>query len=83
MPKYRRLPSENSCPKIDWFKDLDLPQGRTFKCDKREVIQLDHIERENENGDMEYKNSSWRKSRGNDTFLYPFLQIPSFQPSKK
>ena len=52
MPKYRRLPSENSCPKIDWFKDLDLPQGRTFKCDKREVVQLDHIERENENGQI-------------------------------
>ena len=52
MPQYRRLPSENSCPKVDWFKDLDLPQGRTFKCDRREVVQLDHIERENENGQI-------------------------------
>ena len=52
MPQYRKLPSENSCPKVDWFKDLDHPQGRTFKCDRREVVQLDHIERENENGQI-------------------------------
>lgn len=52
MPKFRRLPSENSCPKVDWFTHLDLPKGRTYKCDRREVINLDHIERHNENGQI-------------------------------
>jgi len=52
MPQYRKLPSENSCPKVDWFKDLPLPKGRTYTCDKREVFELDHIERENENGQV-------------------------------
>ena len=52
MQKYRRLPSENSCPKVDWFQDLELPTGRTFKCDRREVRALDHIERENNDGQV-------------------------------
>ncbi len=52
MPKYRKLPSENSCPKVDWFKDLELPKGRTFICTGREVRALDHIERENNNGQV-------------------------------
>ena len=52
MSKYRRLPSENSCPKVDWFKDLELPKGRTFVCIGREVRALDHIERENNDGQV-------------------------------
>ena len=52
MAKYRRLPSENSCPKVDWFKDLELPTGRTFICTGREVRALDHIERENNDGQV-------------------------------
>jgi len=52
MTKYRRLPSENSCPKVDWFKDLELPTGRTFICTGREVRALDHIERENNDGQV-------------------------------
>jgi len=52
MVKYRRLPSENSCPKVDWFKDLELPTGRTFICTGREVRALDHIERENNDGQV-------------------------------
>ena len=52
MTKYRRLPSENSCPKVDWFKDLELPTGRTFICTGREVRALDHIERENNDGQI-------------------------------
>ena len=52
MTHYRKLPSENSCPKVDWFKDLELPTGRTFKCDRREVRALDHIERENNDGQV-------------------------------
>ncbi len=52
MTKYRRLPSENSCPKVDWFKDLELPTGRTFICTRREVRALDHIERENNDGQI-------------------------------
>jgi len=49
---YRRLPSENSCPKVDWFKDLELPRGRTFICTGREVRALDQIERENSYGQI-------------------------------
>ena len=52
MAKYRRMPTENSCPKADWFKDLELPTGRTFKCIGREVRPLDHVERENDNGQV-------------------------------
>lgn len=52
MAKYRKMPTENSCPKADWFKDLELPTGRTFKCTGREVRPLDHIERENDNGQI-------------------------------
>ena len=52
MPKYRRLPSENSCPKVDWFKELELPKGRTYVCKEREVHALDHIERENNDGQI-------------------------------
>ncbi len=52
MTKYRKLPSENSCPKVDWFKDLELPTGRTFICTGREVRALDHIERENNDGQI-------------------------------
>tara|TARA_Y100001970_G_scaffold217918_1_gene267074 strand:+ start:320 stop:1315 length:996 start_codon:yes stop_codon:yes gene_type:complete len=52
MTKFRKLPSENSCPKVDWFKDLELPTGRTFVCTGREVRALDHIERENNDGQV-------------------------------
>ena len=52
MAKYRRMPTENSCPKADWFKDLELPTGRTFVCTGREVRPLDHVERENDNGQV-------------------------------
>ena len=52
MLKYRKIASENSCPKPDWFKDLEYPTGRTFKCIGREVRPLDHIERENDNGQI-------------------------------
>ena len=53
MPlKYRKIASENSCPKPDWFKELELPTGRTFKCIGREVRSLDHIETENDNGQI-------------------------------
>ena len=52
MAQYRKLPSENSCPKVDWFKDLELPTGRTFICTGREVRALDHIERENNDGQI-------------------------------
>jgi len=52
MTKFRKLPSENSCPKSDWFKDLELPIGRTFVCTGRDVRPLDHIERENDIGQI-------------------------------
>lgn len=52
MPKYRKLPSENSCPKVDWFKEIELPKGRTYVCNGREVHALDHIERENNKGQI-------------------------------
>jgi len=52
MAQYRKLPSENSCPKVDWFKNLELPTGRTFVCTGREVRALDHIERENNDGQV-------------------------------
>lgn len=52
MTSYRQLPTASSCPDVDWFKDLSLPEGRTFVCIGREKIRLDQIERTNANGQV-------------------------------
>ena len=52
MSNFRKLPTASSCPDVDWFKDLPLPEGRTFVCTGREKIKLDQIERTNEQGQV-------------------------------
>lgn len=52
MPKFRTLPTASSCPDVDWFENLPLPEGRTFVCTGREKIKLDHIERTNAAGQV-------------------------------
>ena len=39
MEKYRKLPTEQSCPKEDWF-EAELPTGRTFNCIGRREVEL-------------------------------------------
>ena len=51
-PKFRKLPAQNCCPQKDWFDHLPLPTGRTFKCIGRDLINLDHVERQNEHGQI-------------------------------
>ena len=52
MSNFRKLPTASSCPDVDWFKDLPLPEGRTFVCTGREKIKLDQIERTNAEGQV-------------------------------
>ena len=52
MPKFRELPTASSCPDVDQFEDLPLPEGRTFKCIGRRKIKLDSIERTNAAGQV-------------------------------
>ena len=52
MSIFRKLPTASSCPNVDWFKDLPLPEGRTFVCTGREKIKLDQIERTNAEGQV-------------------------------
>ena len=52
MDRFRKLPTANSCPKIDWFEEVERPNGRTFTCDKRRVVELSHIERYNTKGQV-------------------------------
>ena len=52
MPKFRELPTASSCPDVDWFEDLPLPEGRTFVCIGRRKIKLDSIERTNAAGQV-------------------------------
>ena len=52
MTKFRKLPTESSCPDVDWFKDLPLPEGRTFVCTHRERVKLDQIQRTNDKGQV-------------------------------
>jgi len=51
MERYRKLPTEQSCPKEDWF-EAELPTGRTFNCIGRRVVELSHIERHNSQGQV-------------------------------
>lgn len=52
MSNFRKLPTASSCPDVDWFKDLPLPEGRTYVCIGRRKIRLDLIERTNEDGQV-------------------------------
>ena len=52
MSNFRKLPTASSCPDVDWFKDLPLPEGRTFVCIGRRKIKLDLIERTNAAGQV-------------------------------
>ena len=52
MLTYRALPTSASCPNVDWFESLPLPQGRTFKCIGREKVALDSVIRVNEAGQV-------------------------------
>jgi len=52
MSKFRKLLTASSCPDVDWFKDLPLPEGRTYVCIRREKIKLDLIERTNADGQV-------------------------------
>ena len=51
MEKYRKLPTEQSCPKEDWF-EAEFPSGRTFNCIGRRVVELSHVERHNSQGQV-------------------------------
>ena len=52
MSNFCKLPTASSCPDVDWFKDLPLPEGRTYVCIGRRKIRLDLIERTNEDGQV-------------------------------
>jgi hypothetical protein len=52
MSNYRKLPTASACPDVDWFKDLPLPEGRTFVCIGRKKIKLDQIKRTNVEGQV-------------------------------
>jgi len=52
MTKFRKLPTASSCPDVDWYEDLPLPEGRTFVCTGRQQIQIDQIKRTNTEGQI-------------------------------
>lgn len=52
MSNYRKLPTAASCPDVDWFESLPLPEGRTFNCLGREQVALDDVLRTNEDGQV-------------------------------
>lgn len=52
MSNYRKLPTSASCPDVNWFEHLPLPEGRTFNCLGREQVALDDVLRTNEEGQV-------------------------------
>jgi len=52
MSTYRKLSTSASCPDVDWFESLPLPEGRTFVCVGREQVALSDVIRTNENGQV-------------------------------
>lgn len=52
MSTYRKLPTTASCPDVDWFESLPLPEGRTFVCVGREQVALSDVLRTNEEGQV-------------------------------
>lgn len=52
MPNFRKLPTKTSCPDVDWFDDLPLPEGKTFTCIGRKKLKLDQIITTNDKGQV-------------------------------
>lgn len=52
MPNFRKLPTKTSCPDVDWFDNLPLPEGRTFICIGRKKLKLDQIITTNDKGQV-------------------------------